>query len=182
MAVCTEFTDLFVALAREKGIYARELQGYGYSTKQNIRPLSLVTDVLHAWPEFYEPAQNTWIQVDPTWEDTSGIDYFTGFDVNHIVFAIHGKSSTTPLPAGFYKTGATKDIEVTIASDKPVENPRISVQADVPQAITASSFKDAHISVRNTGNVALHNLTLQLKSKIHSNECPRHSCGLPCPL
>src|SRR3989338_3198556 len=44
-SLCTDFTDTFIALAREKGIMAREIQGYGYATKQEIQPLSLKADV-----------------------------------------------------------------------------------------------------------------------------------------
>lgn len=165
VAVCTEFTDLFIALSREKGIYAREIQGYGYSNKQNIRPLSLVTDILHAWPEFYEPAQNIWMQVDPTWEDTSGIDYFTGLDVNHIAFVIHGKSPTSPLPVGFYKTGISRDIDVSVATKRPENKPRLSVSADIPKSITTHEFQEAIIHVKNTGNSSFYNLRLNSTSK-----------------
>ncbi len=165
LAVCTEFTDLFIALSREKGIYAREIQGYGFSNKHSIRPLSLVTDVLHAWPEFYEPAQNIWMQVDPTWEDTSGIDYFSGFDVNHIAFVIHGKSPVSPLPAGFYKTGVSKDISVSVASKSPLDKPRLSVSADIPKTISPQEFQEATVYVKNTGNSSFYTLRLNMNSK-----------------
>jgi len=165
IAVCTEYTDAFIGLAREKGIYAREIQGYGYSTKQNIRPLSLLTDVLHAWPEFYEPAQNMWIQVDPTWEDTSGIDYFTGFDVNHIAFAIHGKDPISPLPAGFYKTMASKDVEVNISNKKPINKPRLAITAELPSSVSTETSSNGTITIKNTGNSTFHNLKLEVSSK-----------------
>ena len=86
-----EFTDLFIAIAREKGIYSREIQGYGFSLDQKLQPLSLSSDILHAWPEYYDTKTESWIAVDPTWENTSGINYFSSFDLNHIVFVIHGK-------------------------------------------------------------------------------------------
>jgi transglutaminase-like putative cysteine protease len=49
-AVCLEFTDLFIAIARAAGIPAREVNGYAYTQDEKQRPLSLVKDVLHAWP------------------------------------------------------------------------------------------------------------------------------------
>lgn len=181
LAVCTEFTDLFIALAREKGIYARELQGYGYSNKQNIRPLSLVSDVLHAWPEFYEPAQNVWIQIDPTWEDTSGIDYFSGLDVNHIVFVIHGKSATTPLPAGFYKTSASKDIDISISSKRITDKPRLSVTADFPNGVTTTDYTEGTLYIKNTGNSSFHNLNLNPSSKYINLESASIEVGFLAP-
>ena len=116
-AICTEFTDLFIALARENGIPARENQGYAMSTNDKLKPLSLAKDVLHAWPEYYDQVKQTWVQIDPTWANTTGgIDYFNKLDLNHLVFAIHGLDATQPLPAGAYKTsgGGSKDVFVTI--------------------------------------------------------------------
>src|SRR3989338_5486148 len=75
-AVCLEFTDLFVALARAAGIPARSVEGYAYTQDSKLRPLSLVRDVLHSWPEYYDQERKAWIMVDPTWTDTTGgMDY-----------------------------------------------------------------------------------------------------------
>jgi len=135
--ICTEFTDLFIALARKNNLPARELQGYALSTNDKLKPLSLSKDVLHAWPEYYDRNKQTWIQVDPTWGNTTGgIDYFNKLDLNHLVFAIHGLDSTQPLPAGVYKTagGGSKDVFV-----------QISDQVDFPQA----SFQVSYASMDN---------------------------------
>lgn len=102
-AVCTEYSDVFISLAREKGLYTREIQGYGFSNDQELRPLSVNADILHSWPEYFDDAKQLWIQTDPTWEDTSGIDYFNSFDLNHVVFAIHGKNPTFPIPQAVTK-------------------------------------------------------------------------------
>ena len=129
-AVCQEFADLFVALSRANNIPARRLTGYAHSQNQQLRPLSLVDDVLHAWPEYYDSQRNIWIPVDPTWEDTTGgVDYFSQFDLNHIVFAINGVSSETPYPAGSYKLAdqATKDIDVTFANTFPTAAPEFEI-------------------------------------------------------
>lgn len=102
-ATCQEFTDLFIALARQKGIPARRIVGIAYSSNEELRPSNLSTDILHTWPEYYDSTQQAWIAVDPTWEDTTGgIDYFNNFDLNHIALAINGSSSTLPYPAGSY--------------------------------------------------------------------------------
>jgi len=49
-----EFTDLFIALSRAAGIPAREINGFAYTDDIRLRPLDLVTDMLHAWPEYYD--------------------------------------------------------------------------------------------------------------------------------
>jgi hypothetical protein len=102
-ATCQEFADLFIALARTKNIPTRRLVGMAYSNNEELRPSNLTADILHTWPEYYDSEKNSWIQIDPTWEDTTGgVDYFNNFDLNHITFAINGISSTLPYPAGSY--------------------------------------------------------------------------------
>lgn len=119
-ALCQEFTDLFITFARAKGVPARRLTGYANTQNELLRPLSFVEDVLHAWPEYYDQEQQTWVNVDPTWENTSGgVDYFNQFDLNHVVFAINGLSSELPYPAGSYKLSnqeRSKDIDVKFAN------------------------------------------------------------------
>jgi transglutaminase-like putative cysteine protease len=131
-AVCQEFTDLFIALARAKGTPARRLTGFAYTQNSALRPLSLESDILHAWPEYYNYDRQLWKPVDPTWEATTGgVDYFDQFDLNHVVFAINGKSSTTPYPAGSYKGTdlTTKDVESTFSNTFPVIRPDIELIA-----------------------------------------------------
>lgn len=94
------------------GIPARELNGYAITNEENLRPLSINLakgDLLHSWPEFYDPTLG-WIQVDPTWGNTSGIDYFTKLDTSHFAFVIKGINSEYPVPAGAYRTDQEKDL------------------------------------------------------------------------
>lgn len=120
-AVCLEFTDIFVAIARSAGIPAREIDGFANTKNTHERPLSLVKDVLHAWPQYYDRQRQMWIVVDPTWGNTTnGIDYFDSLDFDHFAFVIKGKDSSYPVPAGGYKTLrdlSTKDVKVELSSD-----------------------------------------------------------------
>ena len=117
---CMEFTDLFISLVRAMGIPAREINGYSLVDENKNFPLSINLDqgdILHAWPEFYAPSHG-WIQVDPTWESTSGLDYFTKLDTNHIVFIKKGINPELPLPPGAYKTdGDAKQITVELDTE-----------------------------------------------------------------
>ena len=161
-AVCTEFTDVFVALAREKGVYARELQGYGFANDPQLRPLSLTSDVLHAWPEYYDTQQGIWRPIDPTWENTSGIDYFSSFDLNHIVFAIHGKDAQYPLPAGMYKTENTKDISVAVSSQLlPNETKLKVIKTDIPGLLSSQNRKYS-VAIQNAGSIYAWNVPVKI--------------------
>lgn len=127
-AACQEFTDLFISIARAAGIPARRVTGYAYTENERLRPLSLVDDVLHAWPEYYDAEAQQWVAIDPTWGNTTGgLDYFSQLDFNHLTFAINGVSDTLPYPAGSYKrsNGQTKDVEVSFGKEEPL--PELSV-------------------------------------------------------
>jgi transglutaminase-like putative cysteine protease len=120
-AVCVEYSDLLIALYRSVGIPSREVQGFAYSEDLSAKPVSLIfdkeLDLLHSWVQFYDSSFG-WVSVDPTWGDTSGLDYFNNMDLNHLSFVIKGESSTSPLPPGFYKDkeNNSKQIKVDFLS------------------------------------------------------------------
>lgn len=119
-SLCTEFTDLFITLCRIKGIPAREVQGFAYSNNTKIKPININTDVLHAWPQYYDFSQQAWVSVDPTWEKTTnGIDYFNDLDPNHFAFVFHGLDSQQPFPPGSYKNNQDiKTVNVEFAKNE----------------------------------------------------------------
>jgi len=124
---CMEFTDLFIATARIMGIPARQLNGYALTKDEENKPLSVVLnggDRLHAWPEYYDPAFG-WVQIDPTWGSTSGIDYFSKLDTNHFVFVIRGTDSEFPMSAGEYRYDTDKKL----------------VEVDFPETTSLVEFK-----------------------------------------
>jgi hypothetical protein len=104
--VCTEFSDLFTAIARAKGIPTQVLDGFAYSKEnEELKPNPESPTVLHTWVRFWEEGSG-WHYIDPTWGNTtSGLDYYDKFDTNHVVFAIKGASSTYPYAAGSYLEG-----------------------------------------------------------------------------
>jgi transglutaminase-like putative cysteine protease len=165
-AVCLEFTDLFVAMAREKGIYSREVEGYGFSLDPRLQPLSLSSDILHSWPEYFDAKTENWIAVDPTWENTSGINYFSSFDLNHIVFAIHGKNPDYPLPAGMYKIENSRDISIKPVVDKPLERKEVVLEnIDFPTTISDEKNYQGKFIVKNNGNSYLWQVPVEVKGK-----------------
>lgn len=164
-AVCMEFTDVFLAIAREKGILAREIEGFGFSSDDYLRPLSLTGDVLHSWPEYYDQTAGTWIEVDPTWEATAGMNYFDSFDLNHLTLAIHGKDSTYPVGAGMYKDEpSTKDVNVKPVKYLPARVRKITLTDNIKSHIVEGQKNKAKITVTNSGNYFLKNLKISLKS------------------
>lgn len=168
-AVCMEFTDLFIAIARAAGIPARRIVGYAYTNNPKLRPLSLVSDVLHAWPEYYDREANVWVPVDPTWANTTGgVDYFTKLDFNHISFAINGVDSSLPYPAGYYrspdKTG--RDVRVEFSdTGKSGKAANITTSIEFPQQVGAGRRANGAVIVKNSGGESAYNIAVSVFSE-----------------
>lgn len=163
-AVCTEFTDLFIALARVNKIPARSVNGYAYTANSSLRPLSLKKDILHAWPEYFDKEKNLWIPIDPTWGNTTGgVDFFNQNDLNHFAFVFQGQDSQYPIPAGAYKTvdQDIKDVEVSFGRPFP-HQPQTSLTFALPQKFLAGVPFKGILILKNTGNIALYNQTIKV--------------------
>ncbi len=156
-AVCLEFTDLFVTLARAAGIPARAIEGYANTSNNADRPLSLVEDVLHAWPQYYDEQKKAWIMVDPTWENTTkGIDYFNVLDFDHFAFVVKGEDSDYPIPAGGYKTfreREKKDVKIETTDSFPDEDPSVTVLTQFPEKFYGGLPLKGELIISNTSKV-----------------------------
>ncbi len=163
-AICMEFTDLFIAIARAAGIPAREINGFAYTENPDIQPLSLVNDVLHAWPEYYDSEKDVWVPVDPTWGSTTGgVDYFTKLDLRHFTFVVHGKDSKTPYAAGSYKLGSNpqKDVYVSFGNLVTENNSTPTITAKLEKWIPLISNR-LDVEVNNHGSVAIYDTKLNI--------------------
>jgi len=152
-AVCLEFTDLFVALSRAANIPAREVDGFAYTQNSRQRPISLLKDILHAWPQYYDKEKQTWIMVDPTWGNTTGgTDYFNIMDFDHVAFVIKGQRSDYPIPPGGYKTKGfenAKDVSVSFADSFTVPIPTAKIKT------TLSPTTIAGLPIRGTMQISV---------------------------
>lgn len=143
-ALCSEFTDLFITLARAADIPARMLVGYAFTSNRLLRPSSLSNSVLHAWPEYYDTGLG-WVMTDPTWQNTTGgVDYFSKFDLNHFVLAIRGSSSSEPLVPD------QVSVELSQADFKPRQDLQIALMAD--DEIFAGFPSQVKVVVNNNGS------------------------------
>ncbi|NMB69681.1 transglutaminase domain-containing protein [candidate division WWE3 bacterium] len=158
---CMEFTDLFITVARAMGIPARQLNGYALTKDEENKPLSVILnggDRLHAWPEFYDPAFG-WVQIDPTWGSTSGIDYFTKLDTNHFVFVIRGTDSEYPMSAGEYRYDQDKklvEVEFPETTSLVEFSPEFEMERKLSFNPIAWIKKQTKYSIKNTGDVFIY--------------------------
>jgi len=160
---CMEFTDLFIAITRAMGIPAREINGYAFTSEESNKPISISLDggdTLHSWAEFYDP-YNGWVQVDPTWGTTSGLDYFSKLDTNHFAFVRKGISSEYPYSAGTYRfSDNEKLIETALSQTSSDED--FAPLLKVTKVFNFSPFhiltKKIKIRVENIGKVTAYDV------------------------
>lgn len=163
-AICTEFSDLFIALARASGIPAREVNGYAHTENKTLQPLSLVADVLHAWPEYWDEDKKVWVPVDPTWGDTSGgIDYFDKLDMKHFSFVMHGGDPTSPIPPGSYKLGANpqKDVFISLGELAPAAIVKPEITLSQKNTLPFQGVK-LSVDILNKSGTALYDKKVEL--------------------
>ncbi len=164
-AICMEFVDLFIALARSMGIPAREVNGFAYAKNSTLTPLSINLkggDVLHSWASFYDP-NFSWVPVDPTWGETSGLDFFNKLDTNHLAFVVKGANSEFPLPAGSYRLPEDKTpfVDVSFAfDDKELEKYSTKIEAFNGTGFNLVELMRGKksLTIVNTGNTTVFNI------------------------
>jgi hypothetical protein len=168
-SLCTEFTDLFVTLCRIKGIPAREVEGFAYSNNTKIKPININTDVLHAWPQYYDFSKNAWVSVDPTWEKTTnGIDYFNDLDPNHFAFVFHGLDSQQPISPGGYKNNQNiKTINVEFAKNE-LKNEQLPLTIKT----ISKNFQTPKLKITNPNYNSITKLFLSVNSINFQKEIP----------
>ena len=161
-SICTDFTDLFITLARAKGIPAREVQGFAYTNNSKIKPININADILHAWPQYYDQNKESWVSVDPTWEKTTnGIDYFNDLDPNHFAFVFHGLDSQNPLPPGAYKNKHNiKTVEVEFATQEI----KATYESLKITSLNNKIYQPTIIKISNQNNNSLSNLKISIPS------------------
>jgi transglutaminase-like putative cysteine protease len=153
-AMCSEFTDLFISLARAAGIPSRMKEGFAYSSNNEIRPVSFEGTVLHAWPEYYDENKG-WVMIDPTWQNTTGgVDYFSKFDLNHFVFDTRGFFSEEPT------TADQAIVEFSDAEFTP--NPKLDVGINTPSEIFAGLPFKTRLRFSNQGNYLENQVTFKI--------------------
>lgn len=155
-ALCGEYADLFVTLARSAGIPARRLEGFAYTSNREIRPLSLGRTLLHAWAEYYDPVKG-WVMVDPTWESSNdGVDYFSNFDLNHFVLAIQGDSSVEPSASG--------EVSVNVSDANFVVVKKSSLELTAPEVILSGLPAKIVVRMSNMGNSVIGKGSIDLRT------------------
>ena len=172
---CMEFTDLFITISRAMGIPAREVNGYAFASEGENKPISINLnggDYLHSWAEFYDPNYG-WIQIDPTWGKTSGMDYFTKTDTSHLSFVTKGLSSEHPFSAGTYRFNNNERLIETALSQTSFDE-EFKPNVKIKKVFNLNPFQAIkgfmRLKVENIGNISIYEVngkTLPIKSSTY---------------
>jgi transglutaminase-like putative cysteine protease len=114
--VCQDFTHLYLALARLRGLPARYVSGYIH------QPGELAT---HAWVQVWAGPSVGWVNLDPT--------HGKWVESEHVVTAVGRDFSDVPPNRGVWKGDATEKIAVTV-NVQPVDRvpPDLAESTDGP--------------------------------------------------
>ena len=163
---CSQFADLFVALARAAGIPAREIEGYAYTDNQSIEQSMFEGDLLHAWAEYFDREKGQWLMVDPTWGNTTGgLDFFNKFDMAHFSFVIHGISDCLPVPPGTSQPDEPKERKIFVdlgAGEFPLAKVQLSLESFSPTSLSSIRNQSVEAVFRNKSGQTLYQQTLFL--------------------
>ncbi len=165
---CTEFSNLFIALARAAGIPAKAISGLGYFPLYSLAGAGTsVTGIGHAWSIAYLPNYE-WVPLDAVWPE--GVGSFGEFSYDHIVGAATGGE-------GIVKDGQIKwpgpgNISYTwgYVGAKPTVNstwsgqiaPEVFIEPTMSTASVGESILRFYITVKNSGRQNTTNLRVEL--------------------
>lgn len=153
--ICQEYVDLFITLSRAAGVPSRMVAGYAQPAVASIQ--ALPPNTLHAWAEFYDDKLG-WVDVDPTWESTSGgLDYFGNVGSDHLALARYGASSENPpLVLAFTATqDQSKAMVISTTASAPQSNIDFSILNSKQESNLSGFGGDVSVQVKNTGNRVL---------------------------
>lgn len=164
-SLCTDFTDLFISIARASSIPSREIQGFIYTQDSLLQPQNLNSDILHAWPQFWNKEKNKWQQIDPTWQSTTkGDDYFNSVDLSRVILVVHGLSSLNPPPPGSYNQNLNqKTVDITLTKNLldtqfsplvlTLKKSKLIIHNPNQQSITNLSITNTNFSINETVDI-----------------------------
>lgn len=156
---------MFVGLARYFGLPSRSIAGYAYPTTGYELP----PNTLHSWAQYFSPDQG-WIDVDPTWQDTSnGLDYFGSIGLNHFPIAIYGQDSKSPpLVLSFVPEEDNSDnLQIEPVDDNTVEKNLIATVPNTEENVITLQTKEKLFSgIQSDSQLIINNSTNEILKDI----------------
>jgi len=168
---CTEFSNMFIALARAVGIPVKAVSGFGYLPLYSLASASTsVTGIGHAWAIAYLPNYG-WVPVDAVWPE--GVGSFGELDYDHIVGATTSGNDVVKNGRIYWPGPGDTSYTWTYVGTRPTVNltwggqiaPEVFIE---PTLSTASVVQDSilkfYVTVKNSGRQNVTNLQVELSA------------------
>ena len=163
---CSEFTHLFIALARAAGIPANFVSGYGYKSDYG----SNFEQMGHAFAYMYLPNVG-WVPIDEVWNSPEG--EFCTLSYDHLVLTtsdgtdlVQGSQIEIPGDGTYYSWPhgeANPDISLTETAATLVREVAVEPNITAASTIEGNTWKFT-VTVNNVGQQAISNIRIALQA------------------
>jgi hypothetical protein len=87
---CTEYTRVFNTLLKKNNFRVLDVSGRTFSFENQIGNLNFLG---HSWTEVFIPELKQWVPFDPTFQDTSGNNFFGRLNSDRVIIAFNKKQN-----------------------------------------------------------------------------------------
>lgn len=160
------FVDLFTSLTKATGIATRQVYGFAIANENSFQPIfvssPLNTNKLHVWAQIYDKKNKIWVNYDPTWGNTVGVDYASSNVADRIGYFYSNNGDDIP---------SLKDLTVTAENIKidQVER-RVDFTPDIELSIVSDQAfagfpAELEVTIKNKNGLTLYGSQINVKTK-----------------
>lgn len=160
------FVDLFTSLTKAAGKPTRQVYGFAPVNEISFKPIfvssPLNTNKLHVWAQIYDEKNKVWVNHDPTWGSTVGVNYSSTDVTDRIVYFYSNNGDDLK---------SLKDLTVTAEN---IKIDQVETKADLTPNIELSIVSDQAfagfpaelvVSIKNKSGLTLYGSQLNVKTK-----------------
>ena len=160
------FVDLFTSLTKAAGIATREVYGFVPVNESAFKPIfvssPLNTTKLHVWAQIYDAKSKAWVNYDPTWGNTVGVDYASSNVTDRISYFYTNNGDD--LQSLKNLTISAENIKIDEVETKVDFTPNIELRIISDQAF-AGFPAELLVSIINKSGLTLYDSQLNVKTK-----------------
>ncbi len=150
------FVDLFTSLTKAAGISTRQVHGFALTSENSFQPTfvagPLKTSKMHVWAQVYDEKNKIWVNYDPTWGNTVGVDYISADMTDRIGYFFSSNGDDLHLLKNLSVT--SENIKIAAVSKRVVFNPKVEINIVSDQAF-AGFPAELLVTIKNKSGLTL---------------------------
>ena len=159
------FVDLFSSLTKAAGIVTRQVYGFVPANENTFQPIfvssPLDTNKLHVWAQVYDEKNKFWVNYDPTWGSTVGVDYASPDMADRIAYFYSNNGDD--IQSLRELTLNSENIEINRVETKVIFTPNIDLSIISDQAF-AGFPAELKVTINNKNGLTLYDSKLNIKT------------------